>query len=177
MTGLTHTGTARPAIWPYWDYLNRRTDSIAATKARGTPNPSLALVLTEGSVRQFLEAVLSDEKFAAGIWRIEVFPMLVERFTAPLHVLPAASLAFTVRLQRRASVRNAVDHKAMLSANRALAERCMELGGKVYPPFAPPLSRDEWRRHYGDRTWARFAAARREFDPNGILTPGAGVFD
>jgi FAD/FMN-containing dehydrogenase len=176
MTGLKHTGSGRPAIWSFWDYLNRRTDSIAATKARGTPNPSLAVVLPESSVRPFLEAVLSDEKLAAGIWRVEVLPMLVERFTAPLHVLPEAPVAFTVRLQRRASAENAPDHQAMLSANRALATRCMDSGGKVYPPFAPPLSRDDWQRHYGNRTWARLAAARREFDPNGILTPGAGVF-
>ena len=137
----------------------------------------LAIVLPESSVRPFLEAVLSDETLAAGIWRIEVFPMLVERFTAPLHVLPAGSVAFTVRLQRRASAEKAPDHEAMLSANRALAKRCLDSGGKVYPPFAPPLSREDWQRHYGDRTWTRLAAARREFDPNGILTPGAGVFD
>jgi len=52
----------------------------------------------------------------------------------------------------------------------------MTAGGRIYPPFAPVLSRDDWRRHYGTQTWRRFAAAKRRFDPNNVLTPGAGLF-
>jgi cytokinin dehydrogenase len=64
----------------------------------------------------------------------------------------------------------------MLTMNDMLVHRCLTLGGKIYPPFAPVLSRAEWQRHYGPRTWERFAAAKNRFDPNNVLTPGAGVF-
>ncbi len=161
---------------PYWDHLDRRTASVTATKAKGTPNPSLAMVLPERSVRPFLASVLSDSDVAVGLWRIEVLPMITARFKQPLHILPEGALAFTLRLQRRASAENAPDHKAMLIANQTLAQRCMTSGGKIYPPFAPVLSRDDWKRHYGVQTWQRFAAAKQRFDPNNVLTPGAGVF-
>jgi FAD/FMN-containing dehydrogenase len=49
-------------------------------------------------------------------------------------------------------------------------------GGKIYPPFAPILSHDEWQEHYSMDIWPRFAAAKRRFDPKNILTPGAGIF-
>jgi cytokinin dehydrogenase len=102
--------------------------------------------------------------------------MVTKHFTRPLHVLPPGDLAFTVRLQRRASAENAADHKAMLAANDRLVHRCLAAGGRIYPPLAPVLSRENWRRHYGPQLWRRFAAAKARFDPNNVLTPGAGVF-
>jgi FAD/FMN-containing dehydrogenase len=52
----------------------------------------------------------------------------------------------------------------------------MQHGGKVYPPFAPILSAAQWRDHYEPTVWTRFAAAKRRFDPNNVLNPGAGIF-
>jgi hypothetical protein len=49
-------------------------------------------------------------------------------------------------------------------------------GGTGYPPFAPILSTAQWLRHYGAKTWSRFAASSERFDPKNVLTPGAGVF-
>ena len=175
MALVVGTFSDEPSL-PYWDYLDRRTASVAATKAKGIPNPSLALVLPERSVQSFLSSVLSDPEAAAGIWRIELLPMITVYFKQPLHVLPEGTLVFTVRLQRRASAENAPDHKAMVLVNRALAQRCIAAGGKIYPPHAPVLSRQQWQQHYGAQTWQRFAVAKRRFDPNNVLTPGAGVF-
>ena len=176
MSGLQFTGAAAVRSVPYWEYLDRRTASITASKAMRAPNPSLAVTLPERSVRSFLASVLSNPEASAGVWRIEVLPMITARFKAPLHVIPSGTVAFTLRLQRRASSENAPDHQAMLRANQMLVKRCMDEGGKVYPPFAPSLSREEWQQHYGAQIWQRFAAAKRRFDPNGVLTPGAGVF-
>jgi FAD/FMN-containing dehydrogenase len=177
-TLLTGTFTNEPTdkTTPYWDHLDRRTASVAATRTRGTPNPSLALVLPEQAVRSFLAALLSDAKAVSGIWRVEIVPMMTARFKRPLHVMPQGEVAFTVRLQRRASADNAPDHQTMLAQNDLLVRRCLTLGGKIYPPFAPVLTREDWQRHYGPQLWQRFAAAKKHFDPNGVLTPGAGVF-
>jgi FAD/FMN-containing dehydrogenase len=175
MAGLKFDADARASA-PLWDHLDRRTASVAATKAMGSPNPSLALVLPETAVGPFLASVLSDPDTSAGVWRIELLPMIANRFKQPLHVLPQGKIAFTVRLQRRASGENAPDHVKMLTANQRLVERCLKDRGKIYPPFAPPMSRENWQLHYGPRLWQRLAAAKKRFDPNNVLTPGAGVF-
>jgi FAD/FMN-containing dehydrogenase len=90
--------------------------------------------------------------------------------------MPASTLAYELRMQRRASAPDAADHRAMLAANVALVATAMQHGGKVYPPFAPILSAAQWRHHYGPATWTRFAAAKRQFDPNNVLNPSAGIF-
>ncbi len=64
----------------------------------------------------------------------------------------------------------------MLAANEALLPRLRAAGGKIYPPFAPVLSHKGWQEHYGSDTWPRFAAAKKQFDPKNVLTPGAGIF-
>ena len=148
MALVTATFSDEPSV-PYWDCLDRRTASVAATKAKDIPNPSLALVLPERTVRSFLSTVLSYSEAAAGIWRIEVLPMLTVHYKQPLHVLPDGALVFTVRLQRRASAEHAPDHKAMVRVNQVLAHRCIAAGGKIYPPYAPVLARGEWERHFG----------------------------
>ena len=102
--------------------------------------------------------------------------MITARFTQPLLKMPDAELSFGVRLHRRTSADNMHDPKAMLAANETLVKRLFAAGGKVYPPYAPILSQEQWQLHYGTTTWQRFAAAKKRFDPNNVLTPGAGIF-
>jgi FAD/FMN-containing dehydrogenase len=176
MEGLGHSAAAPPAVTPLWEFLDRRAASVAATKAAGRPNPSIAFYLPQRSVGPFLSHVLSTPEASIGIWRIEVLPLTTAPFTQPLHVLPEGPVAFALRLQRRASAEKASDHAAMLEANRSLWPRLLAAGGKIYPPYSPIPTHDEWRGHYGAETWARFAAAKERFDPNHVLTPGAGLF-
>ena len=96
--------------------------------------------------------------------------------TQPLQKMPAAVLSFGVRLHRRTSAAAMHDPQAMLAANQKLVTRLLAIGGKVYPPYAPVLTQEQWRQHYGSTIWQRFAAAKKRFDPNNVLTPGAGVF-
>jgi cytokinin dehydrogenase len=179
MDGLRHMSEAPPVRLSYWDYLDRRTasqtSSIAAVK-RGAKNPSLAFMLAATSVVPFVTHVLSTPEAFVGIWLVEVFPMITARFTQPLQKMPATELSFGVRLQRRTSAANGHDPQAMLAANDALVTRLLATGGKVYPPYAPVLSPSQWQQHYGPATWQRFAAAKKRFDPNNVLTPGAGIF-
>jgi cytokinin dehydrogenase len=179
MDGLRHISQAPPVRLPYWDYLDRRTvsqtTSIAAVK-RGTKNPSLAFMLPETSVAPLVTHILATPEAFTGIWLIEVFPMITARCTQPLQKMPAADLSFGVRLQRRTSADTMHDPQAMLAANQTLVTQLLATGGKVYPPYAPVLSQEQWREHYGRETWQRFAAAKKQFDPNNVLTPGAGIF-
>jgi FAD/FMN-containing dehydrogenase len=173
---LRHTGASAPVITPIWTYLDRRTASIMAGKAKAMPNPSLVLTLPAASTRSFIAEVLTTPELAAGIWFFEISPKIPARHGQPLQKVPASGLAYELRMQRRASARDAADHRAMLAANATLVAMAMQQGGKVYPPFAPILTVAQWREHYGEETWLRFAAAKQRFDPNGILNPGAGIF-
>src|SRR5262249_50363686 len=49
-------------------------------------------------------------------------------------------------------------------------------GAKAYPPYVA-YSSSEWQAHYGPETWKRVAAAKRKYDPAGVLTPGPGIFE
>ena len=117
-----------PVRLPYWDYLDRRTasqtGSIAAVK-RGAKNPSLAFMLPDVAVVPFVADVLTTPDEFAGIWLIEVFPMITARCTQPLQKMPAADLSFGVRLQRRTSAAAMHDPQAMLAANQKLVTRLL----------------------------------------------------
>jgi cytokinin dehydrogenase len=174
--GLHHVSAAAPVTTPIWTYLDRRSASIMAGKAKAMPNPSLVLTLPGAAATSFITEVLTSPTLAVGIWFFEISPKIPARHNKPLQMMPATTLAYELRLQRRASAHDAAEHHAMLTANAALVATAMECGGKVYPPFAPILTAAQWREHFGAATWARFAAAKQRFDPNGVLNPGAGIF-
>src|SRR5262249_39749833 len=145
INGLGHESVAAPVITPIWSYLDRRTASVTASKAKALPNPSLVLTLPADVTKAFITEILASPELAAGIWFFEVSPKVPVRHGQPLQKMPATAIAYELRMQRRASAPGAADHRAMLSANAALVASAMQHGGKVYPPFAPILSAAQWR--------------------------------
>ena len=160
----------------YWDYLDRRTASVVAGRARPVANATLVATLPDDAVRPFLAHVLSTPEAFVGIWFFEVSARVPARHTQPLQKTAGGPLAFELRMQRRAAAADAAALDAMLAANRALLARLQSAAGKIYPPYCPILSREQWQEHYGADTWQRFASAKRRFDPMNVLTPGAGIF-
>jgi cytokinin dehydrogenase len=160
----------------YWDYLDRRTASVVAGRARPVANATLVATLPDDAVRPFLAHVLSTPEAFVGIWFFEVSARVPARHTQPLQKTAGGPLAFELRMQRRAAAADAAALDAMLAANRALLARLQSAGGKIYPPYCPILTREQWQEHYGADTWQRFASAKRRFDPMNVLTPGAGIF-
>jgi len=59
--------------------------------------------------------------------------------------------------------------------NRKLFERNRDLGGTHYTISAIERSPEDWKQHYGP-AWPAFAAAKRRYDPDNVLTPGPGIF-
>lgn len=162
---------------PYLDYLNRRTAGVMALKKSKIPNLPLLANLPEHGVQPFLTHVLSNDDAYAGISLFEVSPRVVAKHKQPLQKMPRTGpIAFELRMQRRASGIDATDYEALVNTNDALVSRIYAAGGKIYPPFAPVLSKERWKEHYGPEVWRRLVMAKRRFDPNGILTPGAGIF-
>ncbi len=62
-----------------------------------------------------------------------------------------------------------------MAANRTVYERVRDAGGTLYPVSAFPMSRADWRAHFGAAS-GRLADARREHDTGHVLTPGYEVF-
>lgn len=64
----------------------------------------------------------------------------------------------------------------MLERNKRLYARARQSYGAVlYPIGSVPLTEQDWRDHYGS-AWPAFRAAKRRYDPAGVLTSGPGVF-
>jgi FAD/FMN-containing dehydrogenase len=156
-------------------WLRRRTHSVVSALQSPLPNVPLILTIPATTAGPFLADLLSGSDASIGVWRIEVLPMVTARFTQPLHRLPDEPFAFSIRIQRRASARNALDHLEMLRQNDGLVRTYVPSGAKIYPPFAPSLSQREWQLHFGP-VWERFTRAKDRYDPKRVLTPGAGIF-
>ncbi|XTZ15298.1 FAD-binding protein [Micromonospora echinospora] len=64
----------------------------------------------------------------------------------------------------------------MLERNKRLyAHARQSYGAVLYPIGSVPFTAQDWRDHYGD-AWPAFHAAKRRYDPAGVLTPGPGIF-
>jgi FAD/FMN-containing dehydrogenase len=98
-----------------------------------------------------------------------------EVIVSPLLRLPADNLVYAFNLVRFPTTADAAEAERLVKANRAIYERVRAAGGTLYPVSAFPMSRDDWRKHFGS-SWERLRDAKRTFDPRHILTPGYEVF-
>jgi cytokinin dehydrogenase len=89
--------------------------------------------------------------------------------------LPADKLSYAFNLVRIPTTAAEAEADRLVKANRAVYERVRAAGGTLYPVSAFPMSRDDWRRHFGS-AWGRLRDAKRNFDPGHVLTPGYEVF-
>jgi FAD/FMN-containing dehydrogenase len=95
--------------------------------------------------------------------------------TSPLLRLPADNLLYAFNLVRIPTTDAVAEADRLIKANRAIYERVRAAGGTLYPVSAFPMSRDDWRRHFGP-AWAPLRDAKQNFDPAHILAPGYEVF-
>jgi FAD/FMN-containing dehydrogenase len=106
-----------------------------------------------------------------------LYPLRRSALKAPLLRVPNEPVIFLLSLLRTAAPDSggALSANAMLSANRSLFEQARALGGYEYPIGSIPMTGGDWREHFGTE-FPFLAAARGKYDPNGILTPGQGMF-
>lgn len=139
-------------------------------------NTALVATMPNVSVREFMTYVLSTPSANIGIWNFEVSAKIPARYKQPLFKTPEGDLSYELRMQRRTSGPGKPDVRTALAATTALLPRVFAVGGKIYPPYCPVLTKQQWHEQYGPQVWQRFAAAKKRFNPNNVLTPGAGVF-
>ncbi|MBP0449120.1 FAD-binding protein [Kitasatospora sp. RG8] len=149
-------------------------DYLKAAGLWGQPKPWMSLFLPASTTETFVreaEALLTPEDLGAGL--LLFYPFRTDRFTRPMAVMPAEPVGWHFDLLSFPTP--GTDHAAALRRNRRLYDRAVALGGKRYIIGAiPDMTRTDWRRHYGTR-WADAVAAKRRYDPAGILTPGQGI--
>lgn len=163
----------------YFDFLNRLAASVEYLKQIGEwarPHPWLNVFLPGSATDALVEDVVGHLTPAdiglSGV--ILLYPVRRRMFGAPLLRVPDEELVFLFTLLKTASP-GVKDADAMVADNRALYERVQAAGGTQYPVGTIPTTHDDWRRHFGSE-WPRFEAAKRKYDPAGILAPGQGVF-
>jgi FAD/FMN-containing dehydrogenase len=106
---------------------------------------------------------------------ILIYPYRRDRFRAPNFRVPDGETFFLFGLLRTAIPPTPERSAELVAANRALFEQARAVGGYFYPVDSVPMSRRDWRRHFGPR-WPRFVAAKLAFDPEALLAPGQGIF-
>jgi FAD/FMN-containing dehydrogenase len=129
---------------------------------------------TDALVTATVNASTPADLGASGLMLL--YPVPTAKLTTPLLSVPDSDLAFLFAVLRTAAPdTGALPAPTLLQANRDLYLQVQALGGTQYPVGAIPMTAADWRIQYGEQ-WPVFQAAKRRFDPYGILAPGQGIF-
>lgn len=104
-----------------------------------------------------------------------VYPIRTDRLGTRLFRVPDEPVVFLVAVLRFALGADDAAVRRMIDANRDWFDRAGAVGGISYPIGTIEYHPADWRPHFGPR-WPEFEAAKRRYDPNGILTPGQRIF-
>ena len=143
------------------------------------PHPWWNMFLPGSDTDAFVSSVMAGlteaDIGASGV--ILLYPLRRSLLRTPLLRLPEESVVFLFSLLRTAApdLGGALPVDAALKDNRALFDQARALGGYQYPIGSIPMTPGDWRQHFGP-VFPFLAAARRRYDPGGILTPGQGIF-
>jgi FAD/FMN-containing dehydrogenase len=172
-------GTLQVKDSSYFDFVNRLAPLVALLQQLGVwdfPHPWLDMFVPARSVAAFVEEVLARTTEAdMGQGPIILYPIRSAALTTPFLSTPTDQHVFLFSLLRTAIPPTPENAAALVQKNRAIFERLTEVGGKLYPVDAVPLSPADWRRQLHP-FWERFESAKRRFDPDRVLTPGQGIF-
>lgn len=165
---------------PYYDFLDRLAPAVAALKAAGLwdfAHPWLNLLVpgrrAAGILRPILDEVTPDDLGPGGL--ILLYPLVRRHLHEPLLRVPGDPVPYLMSALRTCPPDNDAEIRRLLAANRSAFEAVRVGGGTQYPVGSVPFTRQDWRRHFGN-AYPGLAAARRRYDPRGLLTPGQGVF-
>ncbi|QPP07171.1 FAD-binding protein [Streptomyces bathyalis] len=164
----------------YFTFLDRLAPSVADQKEQGLwddPHPWLNLLLPSSSVEDLasgiLDALKPEDVGASGV--VLLYPLRREVLHTPMLQMPDDPAPYLLAVLRTSPPDDPATVDRLLAANRAAYEKVRDAGGKQYPVGSIPFQRSDWRDHFG-RAWPALEAARRRYDPAGILVPGQGIF-
>ena len=181
-SGLQFDFATAPRRMTYRDYLFRFEAGNAAALSNKAPRVFITMWLPASAAKDYLSNIFALPPDVAGLPRVaelERFgfgPLNTRRFTRPMFKVPDEDQAFSVWLFRSPPVGDQAALSAMMASNRELLAKMTAVGGKRYSPYSGVMSSEEWAAHFGPELWRRLSEAKKKFDPNNVLTPGAGIF-
>ena len=178
-SGLQFDMATAPVRMTYQDFLFRwEAGKAAATR----PSPYITMWIPASAAKEFVSGILAMSPATLGVLSssrgesISLYPMNTRRFSTPLFKVPSEEQAFAVWLTRNVAKGDERALAAMLASNHDLLARMTAVGGKLFSPYSSILSPPEWTTHFGLDVWKRFAAAKRRYDPNKVLSPSPAIF-
>jgi len=169
-----------PITQRYTEYLNRNTGGYLATLASGvrfSPHVYMHFFLPADQTPSMVGYLMDTPGATLGADEIAIFPMLNANFKQALQRMPAGAMSYHMRIYRVAAQEGSPDHLQMLALNqKECLPRIFARGGTVYLPFSPLLDSRQRLQQFDQTVWNRLAAAKSTYDPAGVLTPGAGLF-
>ena len=179
---LQFQNKTEPVRASFWDYLLRESakNTADALSREKYPRrePSLALFVPLSAAKTFVSEILANPAELAGLSDFQFNPFHARLTRCPLFKFPEEDISYMVWLYpRNTPLDDEAGYQTVMEINRRILTRMRAAGGKSYPPYAPYFSQAEWEEHYGPESWRRLAAAKREYDPNHVLTPEMCMFD
>ncbi|HEY8982650.1 MAG TPA: oxidoreductase, partial [Streptomyces sp.] len=163
----------------YFDFLNRVGPVAEELKKSGIwayAHPWLNLLIPGERTAEVTREILAGVTAAdVGAGLILLYPLDRARLHAPLLRVPDDPVPYLFAILAAVPADGTATVERLLAANRAAYERTEAAGGTQYPVGSVPFRPQDWRAHYGER-WPQLAAAKRRYDPKGLLAPGQGVF-
>ncbi|MCI3273497.1 hypothetical protein [Streptomyces cylindrosporus] len=179
--GLSHDrDTQETADLAYLEFARRvarEEEILRLTGEWSRPHPWLNLLLPESSAAAIVSDTLADEDLRDLRTRglVLLYPIPSRRLRAPLLRRPPGQLSYLFSLLRTAPADSPEVAERMVAANRSVYERACAQGAVAYPINALPMSREDWRAHYGS-AWRSMEEAKRLYDPHAILAQGHGLW-
>jgi FAD/FMN-containing dehydrogenase len=181
LTGLADDRPmAQPSTLPYLDHLDRLAALEQALRANGQwwyPHPWLTTFVGDAAAEPVVAGELAelDPADLGPLGQLALSPILRASVTSPLLRLPADRLCYAFNLIRLPPSDDPAGARRLVTANRAVYERVRDAGGTLYPVSAFPMSRADWRDHFGE-AFGLLSEAKDDHDPGRVLTPGYEVF-
>jgi len=181
-SGLRFDSATAQVRMTYRDYLFRFEAQNAGFSSSKVPRLYITMWIPASVTKDYLSNILALPPDLAGLPRVEelerfsFYPLNTRRFTRPMFKVPNEDQAFAVWLFRSAPAGDQATLSAMMASNRELLAKMTAVGGKRYSPYSGVMSPEQWATHFGPDLWRRLSEAKKKFDPNHVLTPGAGIF-
>jgi FAD/FMN-containing dehydrogenase len=171
---------AQVSTLPYFDDLNRLAALEQLLRSNSqwfSPHPWLTTFVGDAEVESVVRGELTKLTPAdlGPFGQVVLSAFRSQAVTSPLLRLPEDTLVYAFNLIRIPTTDDTAKVNRLVAANRAIYERVRAAGGTLYPVSAFPMSRDDWRQHFG-AAWGRLRDAKQHFDPGHVLTPGYEVF-
>ncbi len=174
LAGLAPTSTEITEM-PYFDWLNRIYDLVQQLMALRLPGPWINVFIPDAAVESVASSVLATTTPADAGGVVLLYPVPRALIQQPFVRVPDSPVVFLMALLRAVNPPSSAETSRLLQVNRTQYDQVVEAGGTQYPVSAIPLTPADWRKHYGT-AWPAFETAKREHDPNHVLTPGQGIF-